>query len=289
MDNAANGPAAMPAGGGQGEAEREEYVVLAGEDDVEDPERGEAADGADDNDDGEGEPKAGDDKAGDDEDGARPKRRSGSQRAKARIQALQREIEALRSGQARAAPAAAGDDDLIEPKEADFPNDYLAYDRALRDYQTKRAIRDEKNRDVAANARARAESEARIRLAGYTVRLETVKDRIPDFDRVMASAGGLHLRGDLCDLILDSPKGPLLAYHLARNPDRVAELNRMSPAAAAKDIGSLEARIRGPKPRTVTRAKTPAQTPRGGSAPRAPDPAAMSMAQYIAARKAGTI
>jgi hypothetical protein len=119
--------------------------------------------------------------------------------------------------------------------------------------------------------------------------LETVKDRIPDFDRVMASAGGLEIRGDLRDLILDSAKGPLLAYHLAKNPDRVADLNRMSPAAAAKEIGSLEARIRGPNPKTVTRVKTPPRAPRGGTAARAPNPADMSMEQYIAARKAGTI
>jgi hypothetical protein len=98
----------------------------------------------------------------------------------------------------------------------------------------------------------------------------------------------LDIRGDLRDLILDSSKGPLLAYHLAKNPDRVAELNRMSPQAAAKEIGSLEARIRGPKPKTVTKAK-PAAKPPSGSSSRAPDPSDMSMADYIASRKAGRI
>jgi hypothetical protein len=289
MNTAVNAPAATPAGGEPTpghEAEQDDYVTLAGEDDADD-DSGEPNDAGEPSDDGEG--GDGEANAGDEEDGAKPKRRSGSQRAKARIQALQREIEELKRGQARHAPAAAGDDDLIEPREADFPNDYLAYDRALRDYQTRKAIRDEKRRDAEANARARAETEARTRLAGYNVRLETIKDRIPDFDRVMASAGGLEIRGDLRDLILDSAKGPLLAYHLAKNPDKLAELNRMPPAAAAKDIGSLEARIRGPNPKTVTRAKTPAHAPRGGTASRAPNPADMSMEQYIAARKAGTI
>jgi hypothetical protein len=290
MTNAANAPAATPAGGegtpGE-EAERDDYVTLAGEDSESDDDSDDAGEPGDD---GDGrDPEAGDDDGAEDAKSKEPKRRSGSQRAKARIQALQREIEDLRRGQARHAPATMGDDDLPEPREADFPNDYLAYDRALRDYQTRKAIRDEKRRDAAAHAVAHAEAEARTRLAGFMVRLETVKDRIPDFDRVLASAAGVHIRNDLRDLILDSPKGPLLAYHLAKNPDRLAELNRMSPAAAAKDIGSLEARIRGPNPRTVTKAKTPAQTPRGGTAARAPDPAAMSMEQYIAARKAGTI
>ncbi|HTY70394.1 MAG TPA: hypothetical protein VMH36_27320, partial [Alphaproteobacteria bacterium] len=131
--------------------------------------------------------------------------------------------------------------------------------------------------------------EHRVRLAGFSARLGEVRDRIADFDRVMAAAGGVGVRNDVRDLILDSPKGPLLAYYLAKNPDRIAELNRMPPSAAAKEIGSLEARIRGPKPRTVTRAKAPAQTPRGGTAARGANPADMSMADYVAARKAGTL
>jgi hypothetical protein len=289
MTSAGNAPAAVPADAGTDHHDAgEDYVTLAGErDGGDDTEHGETEDAGeliDGEEEGEG-----DSSARDEDDAARPKRRSGSQRAKARIQALQREIEELKRGQARFASAAAGDDDLFEPREEDFPNDYLAYDRALRDYQTRKAIRDEKRRDAAANARAYAEAEARTRLAGYNVRLETVKDRIPDFDRVMVSAGGLEIRGDLRDLILDSPKGPLLAYHLAKNPDKLAELNRMSPSAAAKDIGSLEARIRGPNPKTVTRARTPAHPPRGGTAARVSDPAEMTMEQYVAARKAGTI
>jgi hypothetical protein len=278
-----NGPAPTPAGSETSEVpagasgREEEYVTLA------DADEGESDDSeGDESQDGEGE-------AGEDA-GNRPRRRPGSARLKDRVRALERENEELRrTRQAQRAPADDPDDDLVEPREQDFPNDYLAYDRALREYQTRKAIRDENQRVAWAESLRHAVTEHRERLAGYNVRLEELKDRIPDFDRVMVSAGNLHIRNDVRDLILGSPKGPLIAYHLARNPDKIADLNRMSPASAAKEVGSIEARIRGPKPRTVTRAKAPAQAPKGGTASRGANPSDMSMADYIAARKAGTI
>jgi len=262
-----NGPAASAAGGDGTHAqamepEREDdFVILADE----------VADGGADEADGpegqEGEGETG-------EAGDKPKRKSGSAGLKERVRALERENEDLRRGrQAQLAPAFDRDDDLVEPREQDFPNDYLAYDRALRAYQTRKAIREETRRIAQADAQRQGEDEHRVRVAGT----------------VIASARHLDIRHDVRDLILDSPKGPLLAYYLAKNPDRIAELNRMPPSAAAKEIGSLEARIRGPKPRTVTRAKAPAQTPRGGTAARGANPADMSMADYVAARKAGTL
>lgn len=286
MSDETNGQVATPAEGEQPEKtpvkEQAEYVTLA-DDVVEDD--GESEDDEHESDkDGEG------DEAGE-EAGEKPKRKPGSARLKDRLRALERENEELRRPrQAPRAPAEDADDDLKEPKESDFPNDYLAYDRALRKYETQKAIREEHRRVAKSEAERSAETEHRTRLASYKVRLEDVKGRIPDFDKVMNDTGSAKIRNDVRDLILDSPKGPLLAYHLAKHPDKVAELNRMSPIAAAKELGSLEARIRGPQPKTVTKAKAPpAQTPKGGTATRAPDPAKMSMAEYRAAREAGKI
>lgn len=280
-----NGPAAAPAGGEATHAlanepgREDDYVTLA---DADDGDHETEDGGGDESQDGEGE-------AGDPA-GEKPKRKSGSARLKDRVRLLERQNEELRRGrQAQRAPAYVSEDDLVEPREQEFPNDYLAYDRALREYQTKRAIREENRRVAWAEAQRHAAIEHRERLAGYSVRLDEVKDRIPDFDRVMASVGSLPVRDDVRNLILESPKGPLLAYYLARNPDKLAGINGMPPWAAAKELGSLEARIRGPKPKTVTRAKAPAQTPRGGTAARGADPSQMSMADYIAARKAGRI
>lgn len=281
QENAGNGKA----GGNAGEHEPAEYVTLAGDDD-----EGDGEDAGDES--GEGE---GDEEGGQGEGEGEPERKpagrrpSGAQRNRARIEALERENAALRGRLAPHDDAPAADeegDDLKEPKESDFPNDYLAYDRALREYHTRKAIRDENARIAKGREAARANAANEARQAGYNVRLEAVKDRIPDFDKVMGAAANMEIRDDVRDLLLESSKGPLLAYHLAKNPSKVADLNRMSPAAAAKEIGSLEARIRGPQLKTTTKAKPPKPAPRGGggggTAPA--DPNKMTMDQYVAWR-----
>jgi hypothetical protein len=71
-------------------------------------------------------------------DGAQ-KRKSGSAKWRERALRAQRELEELRRGQAPRVPAAGAEDDkdLVEPKETDFPGDYLAYERAFRKYETR--------------------------------------------------------------------------------------------------------------------------------------------------------
>jgi hypothetical protein len=229
------------------------------------------------------------DDSGADDTGDKPRKRSQSQRYRDRIARLSAELEAERR-RANPPAAPAGDDDLVEPRQADFADDYLAYDRALRDYQIRRALRDERRRDAEIEARADAATAMRERLAGYHERLAALKERIPDFDDTLRAAAGIEVRDDVRDLILGSSKGPLLAYYLARNPDALDDINRLPPIEAARRIGNLEARIRGANPVSATNAKAPVTPPRGGaSAPRALDPERMSHAEYRKARADGQL
>ena len=52
------------------------------------------------------------------------------------------------------------------------------------------------------------------------------KRTIADFDRVMSSMAG-EVHEDLMEDIQSSEKSDLLAYHLAKNPDKLDELNHM--------------------------------------------------------------
>jgi hypothetical protein len=215
----------------------------------------------------------------------KPKKLPGSARLKARLRAAEEELAEYRRTQAPRAPAktdAAGDD-LQEPKESDFPNDYLAYDRALRAYETRRAIRDENARVATEQEQANAQRAHRARLNAYNARLEDVKDRIPDYDTTLKQANDVPIRDDVRDMILDDGKGPLIAYHLAKNPEKLEALNRMTPIEAAREIGKLSARIRGPQVKTVTKAKPPLSVQRGtGTVTGRKDPSAMSMEEYTA-------
>jgi hypothetical protein len=227
------------------------------------------------------------DETGDDE--AKPRKRSRTQRYRDRIARLTAELDAERR-QSRPPAGSVRDDDLVEPRQADFPDDYLGYDRAMRDYQVRRALRDERRRDADVRARADATQAFREKLSGYSDRLETLKSRIPDFDQVLRAASGSEIRDDVRDLVLGSAKGPLLAYYLAKHPDALDDINAMPPAEAARKIGNLEARIRGPNPTTATKASAPVTPLRGGaSAPRRLDPERMSHEDYRKARAEGRI
>jgi len=226
------------------------------------------------------------DETADAEEGAagdKPARRSRSRRYKDRIARLERELAEARSHGAARVPY--DDGDLVAPNERDYAQDYLAYDRALREYQTRKAVRDETRRQAERQAAQHRAFEHRERSDAYRRRLDDLRDRIPDFEQVMHAQPGAAIRHDVRDLVMDSPKGPLLAYYLATNPDVLDELNGMSPAAAAKTIGSLEARIRGPRPKLQTDARPSRDTPQGGAPAGGKSYAEMSMEEFIAARQ----
>jgi len=255
----------------ENDTEPKEYVTLA-------------ADDEDDGDDSEGEEGSESDAS----EASAHKRRSGAARAKERIQRLERELaEARQPLTERPALHEGEDTDLKEPKESDFDN-WLAYQRALQQYDSRKAYREERKREAQLQQQGAAQREHEYRIRTYNRNLDQVRDRVPDFDRVIADARENPISDAAQELILESQKGPLLAYYLAKNPDRLAELNRMSPTAAAREIGRLEARIRAPTPRAKTNAKPPPKPQRGsgGTSP-AKNPANMSMAEYNAWRDKG--
>ena len=280
MTDGTNTPAETLAEGTQAKNDTspKEYVTLAPDDD-EDPdetEDGEEAEGEDTE-----QAPAGDDGA--------HKRRPGSAKWRERAQRLERELaEARRAHTERPTPGPNEDEDkdLVEPKEADFDN-WVAYQRALQQYDSRKAYREERRREAQQQATGQAQREHDDRLRLYNRNLDQVRDRVPDFDRVIADARDMPISDAAQELILESPKGPLLAYFLAKNPEKLAEINRMTPTSAAREIGRLEARIRSPQPKARTNAPAPRQAPKGsgGSSPK--DPSRMSMAEFSAWREKG--
>jgi hypothetical protein len=217
----------------------------------------------------------------------KPRKTSRSRRLKNRLRLLLEENAGLRrmvAGGPRPLPPGHSEP---PPRPEEFGNDTLAYDRALHEYAARKAVREERERLQAAAEMHRAIAESRARLANYNERLTEARDRIPDFDRTLLDARDLTIRADLQELIRESPKGPLIAYYLARNLDKLDDLNRMPPVQAAREIGRLETRIRGPQPNTVTKAPPPVSTLKGGTASPARDPSRMSMEDFVKWREAG--
>lgn len=236
----------------------------------------------------------GDDTGGD----GPPKKVPGSQRIKRRYQALaaeherlQREVDDLRR---RSPPAdqtkrEASPDDK-PPSEADYNGDYLAFERARTAWETVRAVRhelrSEMERQQSADRERRASEVKRELAVAYSERLEEAREKIPDFDATMGKMAGVSVKDDVIEEIMLSDKGPLLAYYLAKNPDRLRELNTLSGKEIAREIGRLEGSVRLPSAKTKTQAPPPPTQIGAGGAAGTSDPSKMSMDEYVKWRAA---
>jgi hypothetical protein len=206
-----------------------------------------------------------------DEDAPR-KKPSGSERAKRRIERLEAELAEARAGRA-AAPA--GDDDAIKaaverkvgapPKESDYP-DFLAFERALTAHEVRKAIAEDAVREESARAATTAKAKFAELVDDHEDRLDELEKRLPG-SRAKIGKADLPVARHVGELLLESEKSAHLQLHLAERPAKLAELNRMSPVAAAREIGRLEARLSLPTPKTETRAKPPVGAVKGAASP----------------------
>lgn len=200
-------------------------------------------------------------------------KRTGIQRMQERIARLEAENATLRS-----APASAGEDRKAAlekeigpaPKEADFA-DFMEFEDAKADYRIRKALAEQRlaDREVQTSRSQQATREAAVE--AFQDRMDEARERIPDFDDVLAKAKGRAVAPHLTELIVESEKGGLLAYYLAKHPEKLVEINGMNERQAAKAVGALEHRLTLAKPKTATRAPAPARPVSGGAAPSSPD------------------
>lgn len=207
----------------------------------------------------------------------KPKKRSGIQRMQDRIARLEDELASARS----AAPAAGEDRAAaIEkeigpaPKEDDF-KDWAAFEDAKAEHRIRKALAEQRFDDRAADASRRQSAtqvaQREAALEAFQDRLDETRGKIPDFDKALAEAKGREVKPHVTELIVESEKGGLLAYYLAKNPDVLTKLNGMTERQATKEVGRLEGRLTLAKPKTATAAPAPAKQVSGSSKPSSPD------------------
>jgi hypothetical protein len=212
------------------------------------------------------EPKAEETAEGEESEPKRLSRNQRLQRKAARLSTVvaeqAAELERLRQATAKA-------DTESEPKEAEYNGDWTKYQAdyaAWKATQNIRNVLDEREqRERASRLQERIQEAAEE----FQERAEALKAVIPDFDKTVegfSNSGGKfapHVREEL----LESDKGPMLAYHIAKNPALAAELNAMSPRDLAREIGRLEKTVVLPERKTITKAPAPLAALRGGAAP----------------------
>jgi hypothetical protein len=224
--------------------------------------------------------KAKDADAKDDGDKEEPaKKPSGAQRAKIRetrllneLQAREREIEELRS---KTPAAQAGEDEAKPPREEDYNGDWFAFQRALTAFDAGKAASEAinkqfKNREDSERQTKQTEI-VRERKIAHAERVEDAREVIADFDQVMEGMKGVNVRDELIDEIMSSEHSAVLAYHLAKNPDKLNAMNGMSGRELAREMGRLEATVRLPEAKKATTAPAPLSRPKGGASPSSAD------------------
>jgi len=208
----------------------------------------------------------------DDGEPATPKKRTGIHRMQEKIARLEAELAS------RSAPTGDGGDRKASiekeigpaPKEADF-EDYVAFEDAKADYRLKRVLAEQRAADREAQASRAQVTEREAAVEAFNDRLDEAREAIPDFDTVVKGAASREVKPHVESLVVESEKGGLLAYYLAKNPAELAKLNGMSAIQAAKAVGALEHRLTLAKPKKATSAPAPAKPVSGGAAPSSPD------------------
>lgn len=161
-------------------------------------------------------------------------------------------------------------------------DDYGDYVEALTDWKTEQALAKRMEQDS-----TRKVTETRNQT--FSERQVAARAVMPDYDAVVG-ASEAPISNHVGEAIMESDRGPELAYHFAKNPDVLVNLNGMSPTQAAREIGKLEATLptkAAPVPPSKKLSDTPAPASTKGSQGRATTPALAnaSMDEYMAQRK----
>lgn len=162
--------------------------------------------------------------------------------------------------QQRPAPVAPQPEEDPRPKRADFDDDD-AWADALSTWTENRAT---KKAEAAADARfakVREEDRLRTQQSTFATRAESFAKGHPDFQTTISNPALTFLNGEFLGVIMESEKGPELAYHIGKSPELVAKLTRMTVPQRLAALGRIEADLSRPPPAPKPSGAPPPPTP----------------------------
>ncbi len=169
---------------------------------------------------------------------AEPKKKDGG--FQRRIDKLTRTVHELRRELDTRTPKQEVKDDA-EPKEADF-NSYGEYLRAVAKWEIKQSYKAQSQEQ-----QERQQQESFKKTADtFQERSEKLRDKYEDFDEV-CFGDHVVISEVMSMAILDSDYGPEINYYLGSNPQESSRIAKLSPYAAAREIGKLELKFASPQ------------------------------------------
>lgn len=138
----------------------------------------------------------------------------------------------------------------------------------------------EENRRNSEQERTKGEQEKLTR--AWNAQLDKARDEIEDFDEVCAESEAI-VTPKMSEAILESDKGAMIAYYLAKNPGEAERISKLAPSKQVAAIVALEDKVGKP-------AKQPSKAPEpikpvGQKAEVEKDPSKMSDAEFAEWRR----
>lgn len=187
------------------------------------------------------------------------KRESSIQKLKRQREEARRETEYWKQEAMKPKAADTERPAVVQPEGKPKPDQFETvgdYFEALADWkaETKLAERDRKTEE--ASTRTRQAEHAKT----WGNREAEARTRYSDYDEALAE--DVRISRSMHDMILESDVGPDVAYWLGKNPVEAQRIASLSPTAAAREIGKIEARVAPPdKPAVVVRSASSAPAP----------------------------
>lgn len=194
----------------------------------------------------------------------RPKKKSGTQRLKEKVARLSQELEALKTqgfqSQRKEEPKETLDTDSKEPLEENFET-HKDYVKAL----AKWTYEQEKAQDQKRTLEVKERESYQAQIKAHNDRVAKFKETNPEYDDVVADFieehGDMRFSVGLEQALLESDLSPQVLLDLAQNPDELIRINSLSPIAAAREVGKIEARIASRDASKKVEAKTITKAP----------------------------
>lgn len=223
----------------------------------------------------------GDDHGSEEQPQEKPKRSARERINELTKRAHEAEREVQRLLEAAQKPSAQQTD---KPKPQEF-EDYDSYVEALADWRADQRVSEALKARDAERAQTAQSRAAEAKAQAWAERQSEFRAATPDYDAVVGKSS-VQVAPHVVDTLLDSDSGPELAYHLAKHPDTVKRINALSPLAAAREIGRIEASLSTPSaPKVKPGSNAPAPiSPVRAAASGSVNLATANMDQYIAAR-----
>lgn len=186
------------------------------------------------------------------EEQPKPKKKGGFQRRidklRASVSAKELEIEHWKNLALKEKAEGKDPEKTVETKkttdQAGKPNqdDYELYDEyleALTDWKADQKFKEYESR----LEKSKIETAQEKMISSHRDRVEKFAKTVDDFDEVLEEVSDVVPSPTMQELLISSENGPALMYSLAKDRDTFERLNKLSPLAAAKEIGKLESMI----------------------------------------------